>query len=80
MQITIPDEIIKAMDINPDDVLKEIAISFYQNGKLSIIEGAKLAKMEKINFQFLLASRGINILFCVEEFKDKDLENEIDSN
>ena len=73
MQLTIPDEVIQSTNMKPGEILQEIAVSLYQREQLSIGQASKLAEMDRIQFQHLLASRGLNILFGIEDL-NRDLE------
>jgi len=73
MSIVISDEILQQAHITEDELRQEIAILLFQKEKLSLAQASKLARMNRIQFQHLLASRQIPIHYDVEDF-DRDLE------
>ena len=77
MQITleIPDEAIAQANVLSDaDWLREIAIALFQQELISLGRGSKIAGMHPIEFQKLLASRGICVHYDVEEF-EQDIQH-----
>lgn len=68
MSIVISDELIDATHMTQAELLQEIATSLYEKGKLSLGKASKLAQMNRIQFQFLLASRQIPINYGIEDF------------
>jgi predicted HTH domain antitoxin len=73
MSVVISDEILNATHMTEAEFLQEIAVLFYQKGKLSLGKASHLAQMERIPFQLLLASRQIPINYDIQDF-DADLE------
>lgn len=71
--MSIDDEFLVAANLSEAEVKTELAIVLYQKGKLSMGKAARLAEMNRIAFQFLLASREIPINYGVEDFR-QDLE------
>lgn len=72
MGLTIPDEIVAATHMSPDELTREIAVLLFREEKLTLAQAAKLAQMGQLQFQHLLASRQIAIHYDVPEF-EKDL-------
>jgi len=69
MSIVISDDILHATHMTEAEFLQEIAILFYEKGKLSLGKASKLARMGRIQFQLLLASRQIPINYGIEDFE-----------
>jgi predicted HTH domain antitoxin len=71
MQITleIPNDIAQASQLSDADWLREIAIALFQQELITLGRGSKIARMHPIEFQQLLASRGISIHYDVAEFE-----------
>jgi predicted HTH domain antitoxin len=69
MSLVIPDDILLASRMTPDELLREIAILLYQKEKLTLGQASKLARMSRLQFQFLLASRQIPIHYDIAEFE-----------
>lgn len=71
--MSIDDEFLVAANLSEAEVKTELAIVLYQKGKLSMGKAARLAGMNRISFQFLLASREIPVNYDVDDFR-QDLE------
>lgn len=69
MTITIPDEILECAHISETEFLQEIALTLFQKNRLSLAQASKLAKMDRVAFQHLLASRQIPIHYDTAEFE-----------
>lgn len=69
MSIIISDEILQATHMTETEFLQEIAILLYEKRKLSLGKASKLARMGRIQFQLLLASRQIPINYGIEDFE-----------
>lgn len=70
MSLVISDEILKASEMSEKEFLLEIAIMLFQQEKISLAKASKIAGMNQIKFQTLLANRGICIHYDVAEFKE----------
>jgi predicted HTH domain antitoxin len=65
--MTIEDSILQAAHMSEAELKTELAVLLYQKGKLSMGKAAELAGTNRIQFQFLLASRQIPVNYDVEE-------------
>ena len=70
MSIVIPDEILQSAHMTVGELLQEVAILLYQKEKLTLGQASRLAGMNQLQFQFLLASRQIPIHYDVADFED----------
>jgi predicted HTH domain antitoxin len=82
MQITLnlPDSLSQAETFNQSDWLREIAIALFQQKRISLSRASKIAGIEIMNFQKLLANRGICVHYDVEDLEQdvqhlRDLES-----
>ena len=71
MQITIdlPDHLSQTDTFNESDWLREIAIALFQQERITLSRASKIAGMHSIEFQQLIASRGICVHYDVEDFQ-----------
>jgi predicted HTH domain antitoxin len=69
MSITIPDEILESARLTPAEALQELAIALFQKEKLTLGQASRLAGMDRLRFQHLLASRGIPLHYDVTELE-----------
>jgi predicted HTH domain antitoxin len=69
MSITIPDGILQAARMSEDELRQELAILLFQKDKLTLGQASRLAGMDRLRFQHLLASRDIPVHYDVEEFE-----------
>ncbi|MEO0349624.1 MAG: UPF0175 family protein [Cyanobacteria bacterium P01_A01_bin.15] len=76
MQITLnlPDNLSQTETFTQSDWLREIAIALFQQELISLSRASKIAGMEIIAFQKLLADRGICIHYDVEDL-DQDVQH-----
>lgn len=72
MSIVISEDILHATHMTEAEFLQEVAVVLYEKGKLSLGKASKLARMGRIQFQLLLASRQIPINYGIEDF-DADM-------
>ncbi len=77
MQISIPDSILQSIR-SPEkrlesELLKELALSLYQQELLSFGKARKLANLSHFEFSQLLEERGINRHYTQQEL-DEDLD------
>ena len=70
MNITLelPDHLAQADSFNEADWLREIAVALFQQERVSLSRASKIAGMHLMDFQKLIASRGICIHYDVEDF------------
>ncbi len=71
MQITI--DLPDALQISEADLRTELAISLFQQERITLGTASQLAGLHQIEFQRLIASRGIYIHYDVEDL-EQDLE------
>ncbi|MBW4583331.1 MAG: UPF0175 family protein [Tildeniella nuda ZEHNDER 1965/U140] len=72
MQITIdlPDH----LQLTEADLRQELAIALFQQERITLGSASQLAGIHQIEFQRLIASRGINIHYDVDDLK-QDLKS-----
>jgi len=71
MQITIdlPDDLVETDTFNESDWLREIAIALFQQERITLSRASKIAGMHLMDFQKLIAERGICVHYDVEDFE-----------
>jgi predicted HTH domain antitoxin len=71
MQITLnlPDSLSQAETFNQSDWIREIAIALFQQERISLSRASKIAGIEIITFQKLLADRGICVHYDIDDFE-----------
>lgn len=69
MSIIISDEIIQATGMSEAELSQEIAVLLFQKEKLTLEQASSLAKLGRLQFQHLLASRQIPIHYDVTDFE-----------
>ncbi len=74
MELSIPDSIIQSIRLPENrlesELLKELAISLYQQELLSFGKARELAKMEHYQFSELLGERGITRHYSQQELEE----------
>jgi predicted HTH domain antitoxin len=73
MSVVIDNEILQTARMTEKELLQEIALMLFEKEKLTLGQASKLAEMNQLQFQHLLASRNISVHYGVEEF-EQDLK------
>jgi predicted HTH domain antitoxin len=69
MSVIIPDEILLTTRMSEAELMQEIAVMLFQKEKLTLAQASRLAGMNRLQFQHLLASRQIPVHYDVAEFE-----------
>jgi predicted HTH domain antitoxin len=67
--ITIPDELVLSIGMSEGELLQELAVSLFQRERLTLAQAARLARLDRYRFQHLLGSRGIDMEYDVEDYR-----------
>ena len=70
MGVLIPDDILQATRMSAEELKRELAILLFQKEKLTLGQAGRLAGMNPLQFQHLLASRQIPVHYDVAEFEE----------
>jgi predicted HTH domain antitoxin len=70
MSLTISDTFLQTARISEDELRQEIAIMLFQRDKLTLAQASQFARMTRLQFQHLLASRQIPVHYDVAEFAE----------
>jgi len=65
----IPDELLQTAHMSEAEMLQEIAVLLYAKEKITLAQASRLAEMDRLQFQHLLASRRIPVNFGVSDFE-----------
>ncbi len=68
MPVTIPDEVLAAAHISEPELKRELALTLFQQNRLMLAQASRLAEMDRLAFQGLLAEREIPIHYDIEDF------------
>ena len=74
MSIVVPDEILAATRMTEAEMRQEIALMLFQKEKLTLAQASRFARMHRVAFQHLLASRHIPVHYGVEDL-EQDIKN-----
>lgn len=66
------DDVLAWTNMSEQELATELAIALYQREKVTLEQAARLAKLDRIDFQHLLASRDLYLTLDVD-----DLEQDI---
>jgi len=69
MSVTIPDEVLQAARMSDDELRQEMAVLLFQKDRLTLGQASRLAGIDRLQFQELLASRNIGVHYDREEFE-----------
>jgi predicted HTH domain antitoxin len=70
MPVTISDEVLTAAHISEPELKQELALILFQQERLTLGQAARLAEMNHLAFQAMLAERRVPIHYGVEEFRE----------
>jgi len=70
MPFTISDEVLTAAHISEPELKRELALTLFQQERLTLAQASRLAEMSQLAFQSLLAKRQIPIHYGVQEFRE----------
>jgi predicted HTH domain antitoxin len=70
MSVTIPDAIMDATRLSEREMKQEIAVMLYERDKLALSKAAEFAGMDTYRFRQLLASRGFEMEYDVQDFNE----------
>jgi predicted HTH domain antitoxin len=70
MSVTISDDVLTAAHISESELKKELALTLFQQERLTLAQASRLAEINQLEFQALLAERRIPIHYGVEEFRE----------
>jgi len=73
MSVIISDEILRATGMTEEELRRDIAVFLFERERLTLAQASGLAGMGRLQFQHLLASRGIPVHYGGREFEE-DLE------
>lgn len=73
MTVTISDDVLQAAHMSEEELRRELAVLLFQQDRLTLAQAAGLAKVDRLQFQHLLASRRIPLHFDIQDF-EQDLE------
>jgi predicted HTH domain antitoxin len=70
MPVTISDEVLNAAHISEPELKQELALTLFQQERLTLAQASRLAEMSQLAFQALLAERQIPIHYGIDEFHE----------
>lgn len=70
MGMVIPDDILQSARMTEDELRREIELLLFQKEKLTLGQAGRLAGMDLLQFQHLLAGHGIPVHYGVAEFEE----------
>ena len=70
MNLTLPDEIISSTRMSRAELLREFAVTLFQQDKVTLGQASQLAELSQWEFRMLLGSRQIPWHYDVDELKE----------
>ena len=70
MPVTIPDDSLAAAHISGPELKLELAVTLFQQERLTLAQASRLAEMNQLAFQAVLADRRIAVHYGIEEFRE----------
>ena len=70
MSLIVPEDIVLATRMSEEELRQEIAVMLFQKEKLTLAHASRLAGMNRLHFQHLLASRRIPVHYGDSDFEE----------
>ena len=70
MSVTISDEVLAAARMSEEELKRELAVTLFQQERLTLAQASRVAEVSQLAFQALLAERQIPVHYGVEEFRE----------
>ncbi|MGJ3251132.1 MAG: UPF0175 family protein [Elainellaceae cyanobacterium] len=70
MSLVISDDLLKASGLSETELFLEIVLMLFRQDKISLGKASELLGLHRMQFQKLLADRGICVHYDVVEFQD----------
>jgi predicted HTH domain antitoxin len=68
--VIIPANIVKATNLNEQELLLKVAIDLYTEERLTLEQASELAQLDRIAFQQTLSSCGISINYDIPDIQE----------
>jgi predicted HTH domain antitoxin len=75
MPLTIPDEVLQALDMDEREARVEIACRLFDGGKLGKSRAARLAGLARVEFESALIERGLPVIRIDEKYWKQEVES-----
>jgi predicted HTH domain antitoxin len=69
MAVTISDEVLHSAGLSEAELKAELALTLFEQDRLTLGQAAELAQIPQLEFQRMLANRGIPIHYGVEQLE-----------
>lgn len=70
MSLTISDELLAATHLSEKELRHELALLLFAQERLTLAQACQVAQMNRLQFQYLVASRNLPLHYDVEEFTE----------
>jgi predicted HTH domain antitoxin len=70
MPVTITDDILVAAHLSESELRLELAVALFREERLTLAQASRLAGMDQLTLQAVLADREIPVHYGVEEFRE----------
>lgn len=70
MAVTISDELLAAAHLSEAELRRELAVALFREERLTLAQASRVAEMDQLAFQAVLAAREIPLHYSVEDFRE----------
>lgn len=70
MPVTIPDDVLAAAHLSEAELRRELAVALFREERLTLAQASRLAQVDYLAFQAVLAQREIPVHYGIEEFHE----------
>jgi len=69
MSVVIPDDIMEAARLSPEELKLEIAVVLFRRGGLTLAQAGRFCGLSRVQFQKELAVRQVPVHYSVDDFE-----------
>lgn len=70
MSVVLPDELVEASGLAPNELVREIVLMLFQQKRISIGKASGLLGINLIEFQHLISDRNIPLHYDIEDLEE----------
>ncbi len=70
MTLELSDELVQTTRLSELQIRQTLAVALFRENHLTLAQAARLAEMDRIAFQHVLASRGIPLHYTAADYED----------
>lgn len=70
MAVTFSDDVLAAAHLSAAELRRELAVALFREERLTLAQASRVAEMDQLAFQAVLADREIPLHYSVDDFRE----------